>query len=125
MKSLGLNRLGLNRLAPKSLAAAGLLLGLALTALTPAPVAAQGMTPEQACTNDAFRLCNDAIPDRAKVGACLRRNARSLSADCRTFVVGGRGGRHVAGGRHYTGRGHTRARARAHHTSHTTHKRHK
>ena len=76
--------LGLNRFAPKSLAAAGLLLGLTLTALAPVPAAAQ-MTPEQACTNDAFRLCNDAIPDRDKVGACLRRNARSLSPDCRGF----------------------------------------
>ena len=114
MKSLGLNRLGLNRLAPKSLAAAGLLLGLALTALTPAPVAAQGMTPEQACTNDAFRLCNDAIPDRATVGACLRRNARSLSPDCRGFVVGGR---HAP-----RGRGHTRVRT--HRTYHKP-KRHK
>jgi hypothetical protein len=103
--------LGLNRLAPKSLAAAGLLLGIALTALAPAPAAAQ-MTPEQACTNDAFRFCNDAIPDRAKVGACLRRNARSLSADCRGFVVGG-GGRHVAG----HGRTHVHT-----HVIHHTHK---
>ncbi len=96
--------LGLNRLAPKSLAAAGLLLGLALTALAPVPAAAQ-MSPEQACSGDAFRLCNDFIPDRAKVGACLRRQARSLSPDCRTFVVGG--------GRHYTGRGRTHVRTRA------------
>jgi hypothetical protein len=114
MKSLGLNRLA-SRLAPKSLAAAGVLLGLALTAITPAPVAAQGMTAEQACTNDAFRLCNDAIPDRAKVGACLRHNARSLSADCRTFVVGGRG-------RHYAGRGRPHVRARVHHTYHRRHR---
>jgi hypothetical protein len=89
---------GLNRIAPMSLAAA-LLLGLAL-----APAAAQQgtMSPEQACSGDAFRLCNDFIPDRAKVGACLRRNARSLSSDCRGFVLGGR---HVAA----HGRTHVRA----------------
>jgi hypothetical protein len=104
--------LGLHRFAPKWLAAAGLLAGLALT---PAPAAAQ-MTPEQACTNDAFRLCNDAIPDRAKVGACLRRNARSLSPDCRTFVVGG------GGGRHHAVHTRTHARGRVHHTTHKRHK---
>jgi hypothetical protein len=93
--------LGLNRFASKWLAAAGLLVGIALA---PAPVAAQ-MTPEQACQGDAFRFCNNDIPDRAKVGACLRRNARSISPECRTFVVGG-------GGRHITGHG--RARGHAH-----------
>ena len=82
----------LNRLAMMSLAAAGLWLGLALT-----PAAAQQGTinPEQACKDDAFRLCNNFIPDRDKVGACLRRKARALSRDCRT-VVGGGGGTHRA-----------------------------
>ena len=103
--------LGLNRLAPKPLASAGLLLGLALMTLAPAPVAAQGMTPEQACQGDAFRLCNNDIPDRAKVGACLRRNARSLSADCRTFVVGG-------GRRHNAARAYGHTRVHPHHTYH-------
>ena len=91
-KTLG-KTLGLNRLLTTSLATAGLLIGLALTSLTPA--AAQEKTPEQACSSDAFRLCNEFIPDRTKVGACLRRRARELSVDCRTFVVGG--GRHVTG----------------------------
>jgi hypothetical protein len=102
--------LGLNRFAHLPLAAAGLL--LAFTALAPAPAAAQQgtMSPEQACQGDAFRLCNDFIPDRTKVGACLRRNARSLSADCRTFVVGG--------GRHYTRHGHARVYHRTRHTQH-------
>ena len=74
---------GLSRFVPIALASAGVLCMLALT-----PAAAE-MTAEQACTNDAFRLCNDLIPDRAKVGACLRRNARSISRDCRTVVMGG------------------------------------
>jgi len=87
--------LELKRICTLSPASAGLLVGLALVSLAPVPAAAQGMTPEQACSNDAFRLCNEFIPDRAKVGVCLRRNARALSAECRTFVVGG--GRHVTG----------------------------
>jgi hypothetical protein len=101
--------LGSNRPGRTPLAAATLLLGLALTALAPAPVAAQ-MSAEEACKPDAFRLCNDAIPDRDKVGACLRRNARSLSPACRTFVVGG--------GRQYTGRGRVHVRPRVHHYYH-------
>lgn len=88
-----MNTTGINRLLTTSLATAGLLIGLALT--SPTPATAQEKTPEQACSSDAFRLCNEFIPDRTKVGACLRRNARSLNADCRTFVVGG--GRHVTG----------------------------
>jgi hypothetical protein len=69
---------------------AGLLLGLALTCLAPAPAAAQQGTinPEQACRDDAFRLCNNFIPDRDKVGACLRAHARALSRDCHTVIFG-------------------------------------
>jgi hypothetical protein len=85
-----------------TIAAAGLFLGLSL-AVTPA--GAQGrpqINPEQACKNDAFRFCNDLIPDRGKVGACLRRNARALSPDCRTIVAGGphRAARRHAGRHH-------------------------
>jgi hypothetical protein len=91
----------LNRLAVMSLAAAGLWLGLALT-----PAAAQQGTinPEQACRDDAFRLCGNFIPDRNKVGACLRSHARALSRDCRTVVTGGGGGQRTtrrAARRHY------------------------
>jgi hypothetical protein len=86
----------LNRLTTTSIAAAGLLLGLALTCVAPTPAAAQGaLNPEQACKDDAFRLCNEFIPDRDKTGACLRRKARALSRDCRTVISGGGGGGHV------------------------------
>jgi hypothetical protein len=94
MQPYQLNRIALNRFSGATIAA-GLLLGLAW--LAPAPAAAQGaINPEQACKDDAFRLCNDFIPDRDKVGACLRKKARSLSPDCRTVVTGGRGGGHHA-----------------------------
>lgn len=90
----------LNRFAVSSLIVAGLWLGLAVTASAQAPQSA--INPEQACQGDAFKFCNNFIPDRDKVGACLRRNARSLSRDCRTVITGG-------------GRGTTRRAARRHH----------
>ena len=77
----------LNRFALSTLTVAGLWLGLAGVA------SAQQSTinPEQACRDDAFKFCNNEIPDRAKVGACLRKHARGLSKDCRTVVTGGGG----------------------------------
>jgi len=96
-KDFEMIRLGLNRYAATAaLAAAGMLLGLAVATAAPA----SRINPEQACKDDAFRLCNDLIPDRAKVGACLRRNARSLSRDCRTVVAGG-GGHHRSSRHHH------------------------
>ena len=78
-----------------------LVLGL-LPALLPSGAAAApgGDTSEarQACTSDAFRLCNDAMPDRTRVTACLRAHRVSLSPACRTVFGGGgvhRGYRHV------------------------------
>ena len=42
-------------------------------------------TPEQrqACTNDAFALCSDAMPDRERVFACLAAKQTMLSPLCR------------------------------------------
>jgi hypothetical protein len=48
--------------------------------------AAVGTTPaaaQHACQGDAFRLCNQFIPDRGRVASCLFRNKRALSPDCR------------------------------------------
>jgi hypothetical protein len=84
---------GLSRLAATSFAAAGLWMGLALAGVAPA-AAQEKLDPVAACSGDAQSLCGDVIPDHAKVAACLRRNARSLSPDCRTVVFGG-GGRVV------------------------------
>ena len=73
--------------------AAALGLTLMSSGLGAAPAAAQGysdrpqMTAEQACQNDAYRLCERFIPDRNTTGACLRRNKRLLSADCRAFFT--------------------------------------
>jgi hypothetical protein len=88
----------LNRFALSALTVAGLWLGLAGAASAQAPQST--INPEQACKDDAFKFCNNDIPDRTKVGACLRRNARGLSRDCRTVVLGG-GGARKATRKHY------------------------
>ena len=63
------------------------LLALALVcsparAQTPADTAGQ-----QACGNDAFSLCGDAIPDRGRIEACLRRNFSRVSPACRRYMA--------------------------------------
>jgi hypothetical protein len=64
----------------------GLLLaaGLSVVAL---PAASQGYTPEeqQACSDDAFRLCSAEIPDVDRVTVCMVRNKSQLSPGCRVF----------------------------------------
>jgi hypothetical protein len=49
--------------------------------------AAYAYTPEQqqACTPDAFRLCGDAIPDVARVTACMIARKSELSPGCRVY----------------------------------------
>jgi hypothetical protein len=53
------------------------------------PMAATAETPEerQACTDDAFNVCGDAIPDRDRVAACLARNISRISVACRTVML--------------------------------------
>jgi hypothetical protein len=36
-----------------------------------------------ACTEDAFKFCNHAIPSRDRVRSCLRENMRRISSVCR------------------------------------------
>jgi hypothetical protein len=85
-----MNRFHLSGLTPLS-AAAALVLMVSAIAATPAVAQnypdRQAMTPEQACAGDAQRLCQQFIPDRPTTGACLRRNKRLLSPDCRAFFT--------------------------------------
>ena len=67
-----------SRFARASIAGAALLL---TATFGTAPAAAQ-----HACQGDAFRLCNQFIPDRGQVASCLFRNKRSLSPDCRVSM---------------------------------------
>jgi hypothetical protein len=41
---------------------------------------------QNACQNDAFNLCGDAIPDHDKVYHCLKANWKSVSAECKTVM---------------------------------------
>jgi hypothetical protein len=46
---------------------------------------------QAACQDDAFKFCNEVIPDEEKVKACLIHNMRRLTPACRAmFSRGGR-----------------------------------
>jgi hypothetical protein len=65
-----------------------------LALLASAPAFAQG-TPEQraACNDDAFKFCDDDIPDAIAVERCLRAHMGALSAKCRQEFGGGASGK--------------------------------
>jgi len=64
---------------------------------------AQGTDAErQYCTPDAMRLCGDAIPDVARVTACMKAKSSQLSPECRAAMRGGKKGGAVP--HHYTRR---------------------
>lgn len=62
------------RLAPA--AAVGFLV------LCPLPTLAYTAADARACMSDAFRLCAKAIPNQARVTACLQAKQDQLSAAC-------------------------------------------
>jgi hypothetical protein len=71
-----------------SIAGMAMMIGFAASTFALAPAAAQGTADQrQACTGDAFRLCNKFIPDPATTGACLARMRASLSPECRVFFT--------------------------------------
>lgn len=49
---------------------------------------AQSYSPaaRAACEPDAFRLCQQAMPDEARVRQCMVRNKRRLSPACRKYI---------------------------------------
>jgi hypothetical protein len=51
--------------------------------MSPLPALAYTQADADACTPDAFRLCQDAIPDATRVGQCLAQNKRNLSPACK------------------------------------------
>ena len=59
------------------------------------PVAAGAYTAEQqqACSDDAFRLCSAEIPDVDRITVCMIRNKSQLSPGCRVFFRPGREGK--------------------------------
>jgi hypothetical protein len=55
------------------------------------PSTGQAYTAEeqQACSNDAFRLCSAEIPDVDRVTVCMVRNKSQLSPGCRVHFRSG------------------------------------
>jgi hypothetical protein len=58
--------------------------------LSPSTASAYTQEEQQACQDDAFRLCGDAIPDEQRVKACLLKRVRNLSPACRRMFNQGR-----------------------------------
>jgi hypothetical protein len=48
---------------------------------------AQAQEGQQGCMNDAFRLCQDAIPDHERVFQCLASHKDLLSAGCHAVMA--------------------------------------
>ena len=61
------------------------LCAIALSAAIIAPLPALAYTQQDAdaCTPDAFRLCQNAIPDVTRVGQCLAQNKSQLRPACK------------------------------------------
>ncbi len=41
---------------------------------------------QQACGNDVYTYCGDAIPDHERIAVCMRKHWRDLSDECRTVM---------------------------------------
>lgn len=70
-----------------------IVLAAAILATTLTGAFAQKYTRQQqeaACSDDAFRLCGDDIPDESKVAACMIRKKSALSPRCLVVFDGSR-----------------------------------
>ena len=77
------------KLALISLAGSAAILGLlGAVALAPTPAVAEiSEQAKQACTPDVFRLCNEFVPDVAKITACMTRKRSQASPACRAATT--------------------------------------
>jgi len=74
----------------KAALAAGLVLTLGAFASPATAQRADEMRNSQnPCVGDAQRICNEFIPDRAKVASCLFKNKSKLTPACRAELGGG------------------------------------
>ena len=64
-----------------------IVLAAAFLVLAPVAVTAETQEEQQACMNDAFNICGQAIPDRDRVAACLTQNLNRISSACRTVML--------------------------------------
>src|SRR5262249_54522948 len=63
-----------------------LALAFTLATLSTAAVA-QSAQEQQACMNDAFRVCSATIPDRNRTIACMVQHKAELSAACQVVMA--------------------------------------
>jgi hypothetical protein len=77
------------KLALLSLAGSAAIFGLlGAVALAPTPAVAEiSEQAKQACTPDVFRLCNEFVPDVAKITACMARKRSQASPACRAATT--------------------------------------
>jgi hypothetical protein len=62
-------------------------LALATVLLVASPISpARAQSADDLCTPDVMRLCNEFVPDRDKITACLRRKFRAVSKECKTAM---------------------------------------
>ncbi len=59
---------------------------VAALAISAGPAFAQSQEDQAACTPDVMRLCQQAIPDRSLIVACLIRSRLQLSPGCSGVV---------------------------------------
>ena len=64
-----------------------LLAAVAIAALSNFAQAFDQAAAQQACGNDVFALCQQDIPDRGRITACLRKNSSRVSGGCRAFMT--------------------------------------
>ena len=63
-----------------------LAIALTVSALSTAAFA-QSAEEQQACMNDAFRVCSATIPDRARTTACMIQKKSQLSTACQAVMA--------------------------------------
>jgi hypothetical protein len=59
---------------------------LIMIAASPLPALAYTQEDADACTPDAFKICQAAIPDPDRVRDCLVQNKRALSPACAVVI---------------------------------------
>jgi len=64
-----------------------LALGIALVLAAGTVAAAESAEDQAACQDDAFRVCQQTIPDRERTFQCMMANKDALSPACRAVIA--------------------------------------
>jgi hypothetical protein len=60
---------------------------LATVLLTSQAYAFDQAAAQQACGNDVFSICQQAMPDHNRIAACLRQHFKQVSPSCKQFMA--------------------------------------